>query len=433
MATHQPKQPPSYDPNEDRYWDGNDVLAEEQRQFDVCHGCRLCNGLCPSFPALFELTDRIDGEVSKITNEDLRPIEDLCYQCKLCYVACPYTPPHEFSLDVPRLLMRKKFVTAKTEGVKFKDRVLGDQDRLGKVSSKVAPLVNTANNMISNRLIMEKVLGVHRNASLPKYHGVTFAAWFKKRYGAAMKPSTEPVGKVAFFHTCTINYNDPEVGKACIQVLEKNNIEVVVPEQECCGMPFVDGGDYSRAHGKMESNLAKLVKWVDEGYDIVAPSPTCSLMLRDEYPTNSPESEAAKRIAERTFEFGHYLWKLNRAKILNKEFTKSLGKVNFHVACHTRAQYIGSPSSLVLAQVPDTTVNVIEQCSAHDGTWGVSKDYHELSLKVGQKLFNNLQQGEPSLLVTDCPQSAMQINHAMGVKPVHTAVALRDAYGLPRA
>lgn len=430
---HQPKEPPAYNPNEDRYWDGEDLLDDEQRQFEICHGCRLCFNLCPSFPALFDLTDKVDGDLSKLGNADLRPVEDLCYQCKMCYSICPYTPPHEFLMDVPRLLMRKKFVTAKAEGVKLKDRILGDQDLLGKVSSKVAPLVNLANRIPPNRRIIEMTLGVHRNASLPQYHSETFAAWFKKRYGAAMKPSAEPAGKVAFFHTCTINYNDPEVGKACIQVLEKNNIEVVVPEQECCGMPFVDGGDYSRAHGKMESNLVKLVKWVDEGYDIVAPSPTCSLMLRDEYPANSSESEVAKQIAEHTFEFGHYLWKLNRAKTLNKEFTKSLGTINFHVACHTRAQSIGSPSAHVLEQVPDTTVKAIEQCSGHDGSWGVSKEYHELSLKVGRKLFNNLQQGEPSLLVTDCPQSAMQINHAMGVKPVHTAVALRDAYGLASA
>lgn len=429
MIQWTPEQKPAYNPNELRYWDGADLLSEERRQFDICHGCRLCFNLCPSFPALFELTDAVDGDMHQLGESQFQTVENLCFQCKACYVACPYVDPHDYQMDVPRLLMRSKFVRAQKEGVKFKDKFLGNQDFLGRISSKFAPLVNLGNRTNVLRKILELFLDIHKNAQLPNYHFQTFSKWFRNSQKERDKHSVEPTGKVVFFHTCTVNYNEPDIGKACIKILEKNNIQVVVPDQECCGMPFVDAGDYSNVKKKANNNIGKLFDWVDKGYEIVTPSPSCALMLRNEYPVLSDHSDKASRISESTFEFGHYLSRLDRANKFNKEFAKGLGNVNLHVACHTRAQSVGNHSARLLGQIPDTNITAIERCSGHDGAWGVNKNYYELSLKVGGKLFNNLKENDPSLLVTDCPQSAMQINHAMGIKPVHTAIALLKAYG----
>ena len=428
-----PSYNPAYDPNEPRYWDPADLLAEERRQLDVCHGCRLCWNLCPAFPALFDLTDGVDGDFSKVDRNNLNPVHDLCFQCKLCWVVCPYTDPHEYNMDVPRLFTRAKFVRAKEEGIPLTKKVLADQDRLGKMGGgMMAPLTNFANNFGATRRMLELTAGIHHDATVPTYHRQTFGGWFKKTYGAVMKPSENPVRKVAFFASCTINYNDPHIGKACIKVLEHNNVEVIVPEQECCGMPLSDIGDFKGAEKKRDYNLERLVKLVDAGYDVVVPQPTCTLVLRDEYVRSSPspEAERAKRVAEHTFEFGHYLTGLAREKVLKRDFKNGLGKVGFHVACHTRAQAVGNNSPRLLALVPDTQVTPVEHCSGHDGMWGVSKQYFPLSLKVGKKLYDNLQEGGPDHIITDCPLAARHIELGTKRKPIHTAEALAMAYGL---
>ena len=93
--------------------DPADLLAEEQRQFDGCYGCRLCWNLCPAFPALFDATDAVDGDLCKVGRPERDSIEDLCFQCKLCWVACPYTERRDYDLGVPWLIERSKFVKAR--------------------------------------------------------------------------------------------------------------------------------------------------------------------------------------------------------------------------------------------------------------------------------------------------------------------------------
>ncbi|MEX2598487.1 MAG: heterodisulfide reductase-related iron-sulfur binding cluster, partial [Dehalococcoidia bacterium] len=174
----------------------------------------------------------------------------------------------------------------------------------------------------------------------------------------------------------------------------------------------------------------RLVAMVDAGYDVVVPQPTCTLVIREEYAKNSPEAEAAKRVGEHTFEIGHYLTNLAREKVLNRDFKKGLGKVAFHVACHTRAQAVGNNSPRLLGILPDTEVTQTEGCSGHDGTWGISKKYFPMSLKVGKKLYDNLQENGPDVIITDCPLAARHIEIGTKRKPIHTAQALAYAYGL---
>jgi glycerol-3-phosphate dehydrogenase subunit C len=424
---------PVYNPNDERYWQADDLLDEERRSFGVCDGCRLCWNLCPAFPALFESANTVDNDVEQLGQPEFDHVNDLCFQCKLCWVVCPYTEPHEYSLDIPALLERSTFVKAKKNGIKLSKKLLGDQDRLAKFAGGLAsPIMNFTNKLGVARKIVATVLDVHPGAILPEYHVRTFVAWFQKNYGEGFRPEN-PVKKVALFASCTVNYNDPEIGKACVRILEHNNIEVIVPEQRCCGMPLVDIGDYDGAVKKMSFNLDRLSVLVDEGYDIVVPQPTCALVLREDYPIRSKEAEAAKKVAEHTFEIGHYLADLAREKVLRRDFKHSLGKVGCHVACHTRRQFAGINSPRLLAMIPGTEVSTVESCSGHDGTWGVSNQYFPLALKVGKKLFDNFNGSSFDVLVSDCPLAARHIQIGTGQRPIHSAQALAAAYGLDDA
>lgn len=415
-------------PTDELYWDEEAYEERSRAVYDICHGCRLCVTLCPAFPRLFEITDGVDGELERLGSADYKDVVDLCYQCKLCYVRCPYTPPHRYELDFPRLMLRAKALHVRKHGMKLQDRIMGDTDRLGALGGLTAPLSNWANRTAPIKLALEKTLGVHRQRIMPRFHRKTFNAWFRER----SRPPAEPRkarGKVALFSTCYVNYNDPEVGKAAVEVLERNGLEVTCPEQRCCGMPFLDGGDIESATEKARFNLRTLGAAVDDGFDIVVPGPTCSYMLKLEYPTLLGEEAGA--LSSHTYDISQYLMKLHAQGALDTSFAGSGGKIVYHLPCHLKAQSIGYTSRDLMRLIPGTTVEMVERCSGHDGTWGVKKEYFDLSMKVGRRLFEDVEQAQPALAVTDCPLAGTQIEQGTGVRPVHPVQVLQRAYSPP--
>ena len=237
------------------------------------------------------------------------------------------------------------------------------------------------------------------------------------------------IDKVALFYTCYVNRHDPEIGKAALQVLEKNGVEVICPEQECCGMPYFDIGDLEAVRRKAQSNLKTLSAAVDAGCQIVSPMPTCSLMLKKEYPDLVP-TEEARKVAANTYDLCEYLMKLEGRGKLAKDFVSSPGKVAYQVPCHLRDQNIGLKSRDLMKLIPGTTVEVIEKCSGHDGTFGIKKEYYDLSLKVGRKAFSAVEEAGPDVVASDCPLSGLALTQSTGKKSVHPIQVIQKAYGL---
>lgn len=409
------------DPVSEAYWDENAYQAEARRLFAICHGCRLCATICPAFPALLDLSDGVDGEVDRLGAQDWSGVIALCYQCKLCYVRCPYTPPHKWQMDFPRLMMQGQAIEARRRGIRLQDRVLGHTDLLGQLGGMIAPLANWANRMALTRFVLEKTLGVHRQRLLPRFHPQSFADWFRGH-----KPSQATAGKVALFYTCYVNYHDPQVGKACVEVLERSGVAVSCPEQQCCGMPFLDGGDVKAAKEKARFNLRSMLQAVAEGCDVIVPGPTCSYTLKQEYPRLlGPEAEP---VAAHTYDICEYLMRLHRQGTLNTDFRSSPGKIVYHLPCHLKAQNIGYKSRDLMQLIPGASVEVVDRCSGHDGTWSAKREYFELSLKVGRRLFEAVRQAQPTLVATDCPLAGIQIEQATGRRPLHPVQVLQSAY-----
>ncbi|MGC8595235.1 MAG: anaerobic glycerol-3-phosphate dehydrogenase subunit C [Candidatus Kryptoniota bacterium] len=420
-----------FDLNSPEFYNEDAYDKETLRIYEICNGCRLCYNLCPSFKVLFERIDELDGEVHKLEKTDKKKIVDLCYDCKLCFPKCPYTPPHHYMLDFPRLMLRGKAIEAKKGNVAMQDKLLGRTDLIGSLSTKVAPIVNWTLENRPLRVLVEKIIGIHRDRNLPKYSSVTFKKWYQKHREAdhaVIKNSEAP--QVVFFHTCSVNYNDTDQGKAAVQVLEKNGVNIEIPPQKCCGMPFLDGGDIDNARKNAEYNIKHLAPYVKKGYEIVTPGPTCTYMLKQEYPllTNDPD---AKLISTHTFDLMEYLAKLEKSGKLSKDFKKAQGKITYHLPCHLKAQNIGYKSRDVLELIPDTSVDVVAKCTGHDGTWSLKKDYFELSLEIGKPVFDKFKESHQTVAATDCPLAQLQIQKGSGRKPRHPIQILRDAYGLP--
>jgi glycerol-3-phosphate dehydrogenase subunit C len=274
---------------------------------------------------------------------------------------------------------------------------------------------------------MEKAIGIHRDFVQPSYYHETVERWWRKRGPKGDGRS----GEVVLFTTCSVNYSDPLVARSAVAVLERSGVRVDVCYERCCGMPFTDTGDLPAARRNAERNVAALLPHVERGAAVVAPGPSCSLMLKHEYP-KLLGSDAARRVAAATKDLMEHVYDLAREKRLDREFSHRLGKVAYHAPCHLRAQNIGYRSRDLLRLVADEVI-LVDACSGVDGTWGMQARFHEASLGVARKMLDAIAQSDADHVATDCPLSALRIEEGLGRKAVHPIVLLRHAYGIPAA
>jgi glycerol-3-phosphate dehydrogenase subunit C len=419
-------------PAQSLFWDAKALEKEQRRVFDVCQGCRRCFNLCEAFPEMFRRIDEEDGDVERLSARDLDRVTELCMNCNVCgFVMCPYTPPHQFEIDFPRLMIRSKAVGAKQRGISWRDRLLSDTDRLGKLNSRLAPLVNWLTRTRWVRVLMEWLLHIHRDRRLPPYVTTTFPQLFLNRRHAKGSAPPAASSRVALFSSCLVDYSFAEVGRAAVDVLEHNGVEVALPAQQCCGMPSMSVGDLPSAVRKATANVATLLPWIERGYRIVTPMPSCSLMLKKEYPflLGTPE---AQRVADQTLDLCEYLMQLHKDGALRTDFVRPGGTIAYHLPCHLRDQKLGYKSRDLLALIPGTQVQLMEWCSGHDGTWSLKKEYFPLSLKIGRKVFDQVEEARPDLVVSDCSLAGNQIAQATGRPVGHPIEVLHRAYGLDK-
>ena len=405
------------------FGDAANLAAETARIYDICAGCRRCYNLCPSFTHLLDTIDEHDGDIAALSVEEDRRTVDLCFGCKLCYPLCPYTPPHRWAVDFPLLMQQARVARADREGVAFRDRVLGNTELLGRIGSAVPAVSNWVNRNRAVRWVMEKTLGVDRRRRLPRYTR-RFSRWFRRQTPPA---GVGRSGRVALFYTTPVEFTGADVGIAAVRVLWRSGVEVRCPEQVCCGMPALDGGDVAGATRRARRNLETLGRAVDAGCDIVVPGPTCSRMLKQEYPRLLPGAET-ERVVARVHDLGQYLVKLHVEGKLEQSFATSLGRVAYHAPCHLRVQEIGFKARDLLRLVPGTTVEVLERCTGMDGTWGFKREFYDASLAVARPLLRDVDALDPDAVVSDCPLAALQIEQARGRRVYHPVEALLAAY-----
>lgn len=413
-------------------WTRADLEQETNRIFDVCDGCRRCFNLCPSFNTLLDRIDEYDSDISKITAADYEQVEQECYYCKLCFNHCPYTPPHQYEIDFPRLMAAWKKQRVQEKGASWRDRLLIQTDLIGKLGGMTASLSNWALSTPWLRGLFEKILGLHRDRQVLFFAKESFPQWWRKRTATIPTPSAQH--KVVLFPSCMVNYQATDIGKATVQVLEKNNIEVVIPErQRCCSMPSFDVGDTNTMVQTAQHHLKLFQPYLEQGYDLVIPTPSCSLMFKREYPYLVPTAEM-NQLAKRTFDVCEYLMRLKKDGALSLEFTQTKHRIAYQAPCHLRDQNIGFKSKEVL-ELTGAQVELIEKCSGHDGSWGAKVEFFDLSMNIAKKAVRPIVNSEPNMVASDCPLSALQLDqagatqHSKKLTTQHPIQIIRDAYG----
>jgi len=188
-----------------------------------------------------------------------------------------------------------------------------------------------------------------------------------------------------------------------------------------------------------EKNIPRLAALAREGYAIVTPVPSCTLMFKQEIPLLFPEDEDVRAVQDAMFDPFEYFMARKRDGFLKTEFPRALGKVAYHVPCHSRVQKIGFKTKEALESVPGTEVLVIERCSGHAGTWGVKSEFHEAALKIGRPVFRQIAEFAPDYYSSDCQMAGHHIEEGVGLiegkanepKRAHPITLFRMAYGLP--
>ena len=237
------------------------MTAEHEFDFDTirdsldhCVKCTICESACPvtAVTPLFPGPKYAGPQAERFRDAgpSVDASLDYCSSCGICTLACPQ------GVHVAEINSRARAVMKAQKGMPLRDQILSRTDVQGRLGTPVAPLANFALSNRLGRLLVEKVAGIHRNAATPKFAGHTFQRWARRH--AAPATATK---QVVYFHGCSTNYFEPELGKMTVAVLEHNGFRVVVPPQGCCGLPLQSNGIFDAGRSyvrRLVGHLAQL-------------------------------------------------------------------------------------------------------------------------------------------------------------------------------
>jgi glycerol-3-phosphate dehydrogenase subunit C len=388
---------------------------------DHCIKCSICNAYCPVLKAtgLFPGPKLAgpDAERFRLQRKAI-PLEwlEYCDYCKVCERVCPQNVP------IPDLHIKSRLAWKKARRPPFRDWLLGHAYILQKLGSWATPISNWVFGWGFFRWLLDRGLGIDRRTPMPAYRRKTFAQWFQSRPPGNGQP-------LAYFHGCYTNYIQPELGRALVEILERNGFQVRVPRQECCGLPLISNGFFKLASRLGERNVKSLRKTIEEGTEVVFSSPSCGMTLKEEYETilNLP---GASLLKDHVFEICQFLLQLHEEGKLDTRFQELQDAFFYHVPCHLRALKIGLPALELLSLIPRLKViELPEGCCGLAGSYGYKREKYAIAQEVGEDLFRAIRASKARTVISDCEACRMQIGYHTGVKTLHTVQVLRQAYG----
>jgi len=413
--------------------------VEEEHSVEACTKCTACNTVCPVARSteIFRGPKFLGPESERYRDPHEATVTaglDLCSGCKLCEVTCPS------QVSIQEYIRRAQNKGAREKGRTLRDWLLGHTRLLSRFGSLTAPLANFGNRNPLFRMLMERVVGIHRRRPLPKYQWLTFESWFKKHTRERALPSVSPppmgegrVGAatrrtVAYFYGCWVDFNERRLGQQVVAVLERNGIEVIVPRQQCCGIPAVVNSNTDLARKYGVENVRRL-SMLPDGVDIIASSTSCGLMLKHDY-AHLLEIPGAEQVGSRVYDICEYLWMLHEAGELDVDFQPVDTRVLYHAPCHLKSHGIGYPAMRLLRLIPGVRVEEVDEgCCGISGTYGVKVEKYDLSMKIGSRLFEAVKAAGSDSVLADCETCRMQVEHGAGSRSAHPIDILARAYG----
>lgn len=402
-------------------------MIEEDKQAvysgDHCLSCTSCMANCPVMAASLEyrgpkLVAPAHGRMH-FSQDDYEDSLDFCSNCKSCDRACP----SGVAVSTLNMLMRGEYYRHHPHSKR--DDMLAHGERMAKLVSAI-PFGSTFANLgtkVSGALGVLSAMGIAGQRSMPSYASKTFYRQFKD----IKQPKSDK--KVLFYPGCSINYNEPHIGIAFVKVMNHNGYEVLVDEgMNCCGSPLVVTGYLDEAKEHADNNVSRILKWKEQGIPVVVCCTSCSLMLRAEYAELFGE-QRMEDAAENIYDAFEFLEELMSKGELKTDFKRVDKKLIYHVPCHLKTQGIGTSAVSVLKQVPGVEVELADAgCCGISGNYGFKKEKYDISMKIGEKLFERIKESTADDVICDCPTCRMQIKHGTQTDPCHPIEILEEAY-----
>jgi glycerol-3-phosphate dehydrogenase subunit C len=394
---------------------------------DHCVKCTICETFCPfsQVTPLFPGPKYVGPQAERYRGAGASPDAslDYCSGCGICTQVCPQ------DVKIAEINSQARAQLWEERGIPLRNQLIGRPSVLGRLGTPVAPLANWAIGNRPVRRLADRLLGIHRDAPMPRFAGRTFQAWARGHRSSAADRS------VVYFHGCGTNYYEPAVGEMVVAVLERNGFQVLVPPQDCCGLPLQSNGNFEAARAYVRRLVANLARYAREGLPIVASSTSCGLMLkREAREILGVEDEDLRVVSEATYDVCEFLLLLHDRGELRTDFQPLPLTVPYHAPCQQRGHGIGKPALDLLALIEDLRVIELDvDCCGIAGTYGLKKEKYEVSMAVGERLFSTLRDVGGELAACDSETCRWQIEHGAGVRAVHPVELLHRAYGLGAA
>jgi len=419
------------------------MISPIENSIDLCLKCNICTTACP----VMAVTDLFPGpkyagpqagrfRAPGQTSPDHSV--DYCSGCRVCNMVCPA------GVKIAELNARARSVMVQQGKVailrRLRNNILARAALLGAIAQPIAPLANTVMRIKPVRWLAEKTFGIAREAPFPSFSHEKFSTWFRDhpitpalsldRRSSSVR-GEEPRRKVVYFHGCSTQYYEPRVGKAAVRVLEANGFEVIVPRQNCCGLPLLSNGEFHAARKYHQSNVRSLVEYARQGIPIVGTSTSCTLTLKEEAPELlDMHDEDTRLVAENTYDFNEFLLKQYEEGRLNLDFQPIPLELPYHIPCQYRAHRLGKPGLEVLGLIPGLKiVDGGHTCCGIAGTYGYKVEKYGIAEAVGEPLFEWVKGFGAPLVVCDSETCRWQITHGTGLPAVHPVELLAAAYG----
>ena len=391
--------------------------------FEQCIKCTICTVYCPvaavnpNYPGPKQAGP--DGERLRLKkfnfyDESLK----YCINCKRCEVACPSNVKIGDIIQAARIKYSKK-------QPKLRDYILANTDIVGTLSTPFAPIVNTTLGLKPVKAILDGVMKIDHRRTFPKYAFGTFESWYKK---VAQKQAAYP-SQVSYFHGCYVNYNNPQLGKDLIKVMNAFGIGVQLLEKEkCCGVALISNGLIKQAQKQARTNINSIRKSVlEKKLPVIATSSTCTFTIRDEYPHLLDVDNADVR--ENVELATRYIYRLLSQKKTKLNFkTGQKIKVAYHTPCHMEKLGWAYYSIELLKLIPNVELTVLDsQCCGIAGTYGFKKENYKTSQDIGESLFKQIEALDIDYVVTDCETCKWQIEMSTSKRCEHPISILANA------
>jgi len=411
------------------------------RAIEMCSGVGACRKtesgtMCPSYMATRDelhttrgranllrlvMTGELPAEDDGLDNATLHEALDLCLQCKACKTECPS------KVDMAKLKAEVLHQHYQGRPRPLSHLLLGQIFRLNGIAAATAPLANWTVRNPMFKWLLEQAAGIDRRRTLPTFAHDHLRRWFRRHRAL---PGAGARGTVVLLDDCFTTYNDLEVGRAAVRVLEASGYRVELAGLACCGRPAISKGLLPLARELARANVQKLSSFVREGIPIVGCEPSCLVTLVDEY-RDFRLGPAADEVAAAAFLIDAFVG--DPARVPELPLSPRPGRVLLHGHCQQKA-VLGTAGTLAaLRRVPELEIKELDSgCCGMAGSFGYEYGHYEVSVALANRVLIPSAQADPSArLVAPGFSCRSQVHGLAGIEALHPIQVLAEQLSCP--